>query len=162
MSGELSELEKSFEEVLKNIMVEIPISKCVQASSTRGLQASPSTGHHSGRVNPGTEKRSKRRDNMANAKQIPSILHEYIPPLASFVNRDNIPQVYEYTIFTVYILKGMCVVKSQLGQIPLLKKNDFNLGDMKNYAMLEPHHYLMKTTGKKPRLISHPWIKKLA
>jgi hypothetical protein len=65
-------------------------------------------------------------------------------------------------LFTAYILKGIRVVGSQLGQIPLLKNNDFNLGDRKNYAMLAPHRYLMKSTGKKPRLISQPWIKGLA
>jgi hypothetical protein len=65
-------------------------------------------------------------------------------------------------MFTVYILKGICVVWSQLGQVPLLKNNDFNLGDRKNYAMLVPHSYLTKSTGKKPHLISKPWIKGLA
>jgi hypothetical protein len=49
-------------------------------------------------------------------------------------------------MFTVYIPKGIHIVGSQLGQIPLLKNNDFNLGDRKNYAMLVPHHYLMKST----------------
>jgi hypothetical protein len=43
-----------------------------------------------------------------------------------------------------------------------LKNNDFNLGDIKNYAMLAPHRYLMKTTGKKPHIVSQPWIKELA
>ena len=28
--------------------------------------------------------------------------------------------------------------------------------------MLAPHHYLTKSTGKKPRLVSQPWIKGLA
>jgi hypothetical protein len=65
-------------------------------------------------------------------------------------------------VFTVYIPKGIHIVGSQLGQIPLLKNNDFNLGDRKNYAMLVPHHYLTKTNGKKPHLISQPWIKRLA
>jgi hypothetical protein len=32
---------------------------------------------------------------------------------------------------------------------------------MKNYAMLVPHHYLKKSTGNKPHLISQPWIKGL-
>jgi hypothetical protein len=72
-------------------MVDRPISEGVQVSSTRGLQASPSTGHRSGHVNPGTEQRSKHHDDLANAKQILSILPEYIPPLAGIVNHDNIP-----------------------------------------------------------------------
>jgi hypothetical protein len=162
MSGEPSELEKSVEEVLKKLMADRPISEGIQASLTRGLQASPSTRHHSGHVNPMTEQRSKHRGDLANVKQIPSILPEYIPPLAGVVNRDNIPQDFEYVMFTAYIPKGIHIVRSQLGQIPLLKNNDFNLGDRKNYAMLVPHRYLTKTTGKKPHLISQPWIKGLA
>jgi hypothetical protein len=149
MSGEPTELEKSVEEVLKKFMADRLLSEGVQASSTRGLQASPSTGHRSGHVNPMTEQRSKHRGDLANVKQIPSILPDYIPPLAGMVNRDNIPRDYEYTLITAYIPKGIRVVGSQLGQIPLLKNNDFNLGDRKNYAMLTPHRYLTKTTGKK-------------
>jgi hypothetical protein len=91
-----------------------------------------------------------------------SILPDYIPPLAGTVNCDNIPQYYEYNLFTMYILKGVHIVRSQLGQILLLKNNIFNLGDRKNYAMLAPHRYLMKTTGKKPLLVSQPWIKEMA
>jgi hypothetical protein len=45
--------------------------------------------------------------------------------------------------------------------IPALKINDFNLGDRKNYAMLASHRYLMKTTGKKPKIVPQPWIKEL-
>jgi hypothetical protein len=55
MSGEPRELEKYVEEVLKKLMADIPISEGVQASSTMGLQASPSTGHRFGRVNPENE-----------------------------------------------------------------------------------------------------------
>jgi hypothetical protein len=61
----------------------------------------------------------------------------------------------------VYIPKGICVVGPQLGHISSLKNNDFNLRDQKNYAMLAPHRYLMKTTGNKPRIVSQPWIKDL-
>jgi hypothetical protein len=87
-----------------------------------------------------------------------------MPPLVGAVNHYIIPQYYEYTMFTAYILKGIRVVESQLGHIPLLKNNDFNLGDRKNYAMLAPHRCLTKTIGKKPCLvlISQPWIKELA
>jgi hypothetical protein len=49
-----------------------------------------------------------------------------------------------------------------LGQIPALKSSDFNLNDRKNYVMLVPHKYLMKTTGKKPCIVSQLWIKELA
>jgi hypothetical protein len=109
-----------------------------------------------------TEQRSKHRDDLANAKKISSILPDYIPPLVGMVNRDNIPHEYEYTLTTTYIPKGIHVVGSQLGKIPLLKNNDFNLNDIINYAMLEPHRYLTNKTGKKPRLVSQPWIKDLA
>jgi hypothetical protein len=94
-------------------------------------------------------------------KQILSILPDYIPPLASAVNCDIIPWDFEYTLITVYIPKGIHVVGSQLGQIPLLKSNDFNLGDRKNYATFAPRRYLTKITGKKPHLVSQPWIKEL-
>jgi hypothetical protein len=91
MSGEPSELEKSVEEVLKKLMVDRPISKGVQVSSTRGLQSYPSIGRHSSRVNPMTEQQSKHHRDLANVKQRPSILLKYIPPLAGVVNHDSIP-----------------------------------------------------------------------
>jgi hypothetical protein len=65
-------------------------------------------------------------------------------------------------LITAYILKGICIVGPQLGQVPALKNNDFNLGNRKKYAMLAPHRYLMKTTGKKSRIVSQLWIKELA
>jgi hypothetical protein len=81
ISTERTELEKFVEEVLKKFMDDKVMSEGIQTSSTRGLQASPSTGCCSGHVNPATEKRSKHHDDLANAKQIPSILPNYIPPL---------------------------------------------------------------------------------
>jgi hypothetical protein len=159
MSGEHSTLEKSVEEILVDLMAERVMSVGIQASSTGGLQASPSTGRRSSRT---TEKRRKHRDDLANAKQIPSVLPEYIPPLAGAVNHDSIPRDFEYTLITAYIPKGIHIVGPQLGHIPALKNNDFNLRDRKNYAMLAPHRYLMKMTGKKPHIVSQPWIKELA
>ena len=76
---------------------------------------------------------------MDNVKQISSILPEYIPPLVGAVNRDIIPRDFEYTLITAYIPKGIRVVGSQLGHIPLLKNNDFNIDDINNYDMLTPH-----------------------
>jgi hypothetical protein len=90
MSSKPSELEKSVEEVLKKIMNKGSISEGVQASLTRGLQDSPSIGHRSSHVNPRTEQQSNHCGGLANAKQILSILPEYIPPLVGVVNRDNI------------------------------------------------------------------------
>jgi hypothetical protein len=81
--------------------------------------------------------------------------------LAGAVNHDNIPHDFKYTLIIVYIPKGIRVVVTHLGQIPALKNNDFNLRDRNNYMMLTPHRYLMKMTGKKPRIVSHPWIKEL-
>jgi hypothetical protein len=149
ISAEPTELEKSVEEIFKKMMADKPLSKGVEVSLTRELQASPSTRRRSIRVNPMNEKQSKHRGDLANAKRIPSILPNYIPPLVGAVNRDSIPHDYEYTLITAYILKGIRVVGSQLGQIPLLKNNDFNLDDRKKYVMLAPHRYLTKTTGKK-------------
>jgi hypothetical protein len=91
MSGEPSELDMFFEEGLKKIMADKKLSKGFQASSTTGLQASPFTGCHSGRVNLATEQRSKHRGDLANAKKILSILPKYISPLVGAVNHDNIP-----------------------------------------------------------------------
>jgi hypothetical protein len=98
---------------------------------------------------------------MANAKNIPSILPYYILPLAGTVNRDKIPWDFKYTLITTYISKGIRVVGSQLGHIPLLKNNDFYLEDRDNYSMFTPHRYLTKTTRKKPHIVSQPWIKEL-
>jgi hypothetical protein len=44
MSGERSAVEKSVEEILVDLMTEKVMSVGIQASSTGGLQASPSTG----------------------------------------------------------------------------------------------------------------------
>jgi hypothetical protein len=72
MSSEHRALEKSVEEILVDLMDERVMSIGLQASSTGGLQTSPSTVHHSSRTM--TEKRRKHRDDLANANQIPSVL----------------------------------------------------------------------------------------
>jgi hypothetical protein len=161
MSGDLSAVEKSVEEILIDLMAEKVMSVGIQASSMGGLQASPSTGHRSVPSRTATEKRSKHRDDLANAKQIPSVLPDYIPPLAGAVSRDSVPCDFEYTLITAYLPKGIRAVRPQLGLIPDLKISDFNLGDRKNYAMLAPHRYLMKMTGKKPKIVPQPWIKEI-
>jgi hypothetical protein len=158
MSGEHSALEKSMEEILLDLMAERVMSAGIQVSSTRGLQASPSSGRRSSCTN---EKRSKHHDDLDNMKKIPSVLPDYIPPLACTVNCDSIPHEFEYMLITAYIPKGIRVVGPQLGHIPTLKNNKFNLGDKKRYEMLVPHRYLMKMTGKKPRIVSQSWIKDL-
>jgi hypothetical protein len=65
-------------------------------------------------------------------------------------------------LITAYLPKGIHVVGPQLGLIPTLKINDFNLGDRKNYVILAPHRYMMKMTRKKPKIVPQPWIKELA
>ena len=132
MSGEPTELEKFVKEVLKKLMGDRSLSEGVQALSTRGLEACPSTWHHFGRVNLGTEQQSKHPSDLANAKKIPSILPEYNPPLVGTARCNNIPRNYEYTQFTVYILKGIHVVESQLGQIPPLCEKTPRLESLDN------------------------------
>jgi hypothetical protein len=48
MSGDLSEVDKSIEEILIDLMAEKVMSTGAQASSARGVQESPSTRHRSG------------------------------------------------------------------------------------------------------------------
>jgi hypothetical protein len=62
-------------------------------------------------------------------KQIPSVLPDYIPPLAGVVSRDNVPREFEYMLIIAYLPKGIHAVEPQLGLIPTLKIIDFNLGD---------------------------------
>jgi hypothetical protein len=93
MSGEHSALEKSMEEILIDLMAEKVMYVGIQASSTGRLQASPSTGCQSSRTV--TEKRRKHQDDLANAKQIPSVLPDYILPLAGPVSHDNVPRDFE-------------------------------------------------------------------
>jgi hypothetical protein len=76
MSEELSALEESMKEVLadlrtEKVMSERRMSAGVQASSTGGVQASPSTAHGAGTSRTTTETRTKHRDDIANAKLIP-------------------------------------------------------------------------------------------
>ena len=138
------------------------VSTGVQALSTRGVQASPSTAHRSGPSRTATEKRTKHRDEFANAKLIPSILPDYIPPLAGAVSHDSLPRDFDYTLITTYLPKGIRAVGPQLGQIMMLKISDFNLGDQKNYGMLTPHKYLTKTKGKRSKIILQPWTMDIA
>jgi Ni,Fe-hydrogenase III large subunit len=79
MSEELSAVEESVKEVLIDLMTERVMSERVmsvgvQASSMRGVQASPSTARGSGPSRVVTEKRTKHRDDLENVKLIPTIL----------------------------------------------------------------------------------------
>jgi hypothetical protein len=157
MSSDLSTIDKSIEEIFIDLMAETVMSIGAHASSTRGLQASPSTAHRSGSSQTATEKWGKHRDDLANAKLIPSVLPNYIPPLAGTVSRDSVLRDFNYTLITAYLLKGIRTIGLQLGQIMMLNINDFNLGDRKNYGMLAPHKYLTKTMGKNSKIIPQSW-----
>jgi hypothetical protein len=112
MSDEFSAAEKIVEEVLIDLMTErvMLMSTGIQASSTRGVQTSPSTAHGSGPSQPTAEKRTKHIYDLANAKLIPTILSNYIPPLAGAVSCDSVPRDFYYTMVIAYLPKGIHAV----------------------------------------------------
>jgi hypothetical protein len=128
---------------------------------TGGIQSSPSTSPGAGTSKITTETRTKHRDDLMNAKLIPSILPAYIPPLSGVVNRDNMPRDFDYALVTVYLPKGICAVRADHDKIAALKFSDFNLGDYKSYSMLAPHKYLTKTKDKNSNIIPQPWTHNL-
>jgi hypothetical protein len=116
MSEELSAIEESVKEVLINlmnarVMYERVMYVGVQASSTGGVQASPSIARGSWPSRVITEKTTKHRDYLANAKLILTILPDYIPPLASTVSHDIVLRYFYYTMVTAYLLEGIRVVR---------------------------------------------------
>jgi hypothetical protein len=162
MSKDLSAAEKIVKEVLIDLMTERVMFASIQASSMRGVQASTSTAHGAGPSRPSTEKRTKHRDDLANVKLIPTILPDYISPLAGVVSRDSVPRDFDYTMITAYLPKGIHTVRAQQNKITTLKFNEFNLGDQKNYNMLTPYKYLTKTKGKNSKIIPQPCTMNLA
>jgi hypothetical protein len=129
-------------------MSEIRMSAAVQASSIGGVQDSPSTSHGAGTSRIMKEMRMKHRDDLANAKLIPSILPAYIPPLSGAVKIDSVPRDFDYALITVYLPKEIHAVHTDQDMIAALNFSDFNLGDHKSYNMLTPHKYLTRTKGK--------------
>jgi hypothetical protein len=109
-----------------------------------------------------TKKISKHHNDLVNAKLIPSVLPDYIPPLAGVISRDSVLRDFNYTLINTYLPKGIHVVKPQLERILMLKISDFNLRDRKNYGMLAPHKYLTKTMGKKLKIIPQSWTMDIA
>jgi hypothetical protein len=100
MSEELSVVKESVKEVLidlmtERVMYERVISVGIQPSSTRGMQASPSTIRRARPSRPSVEKRTKHRDDLENAKMIPTIFLDYILLLSSVVSRDSVPRYFE-------------------------------------------------------------------
>jgi hypothetical protein len=159
MSDELRVAEKIFEEVLIDLMIErvMSMSTGIQASSTRGMPASPSTTCGAGPSRPSDEKRTMHKDDLVNAKLIPTILPTYLPPLSGEINRDSVPRYFEYALVTVYLLKGIHVVQVDQDKIATLNFSDFNLKDCKFYNMLAPHKYLIQTKGKNSKIIPQSW-----
>jgi len=130
----------------------------VQASSTRGVQASPLTAR---RFRPSRIIKEKRTNNMydlVNVKLIPTILLDYIPPLAGVVSCNSVTRYFDYTMATAYLLKGTCVVRAQQDKITMLKLNDCNLGYRKKHSMLTLYKYLTMTKGKNSKVIPQPWM----
>jgi hypothetical protein len=166
MSDELTAVEESVTEVLldlmtERVMSERGVSTGVQASSTRGLAASPSTAR-AGPSRQVDEKRTKHRDDIANAKLIPSILPAYLPPLSGAINRDSVPRDFDYALVMAYLPKGIRAVRADQDKLAALKFSDFNLGDRKAYSMLTPHKYLTRTKGKNSNIIPQSWTQNLA
>jgi hypothetical protein len=63
---------------------------------------------------------------------------------------------------TLYLPKGISVVRAQHDKITVLKFSDFNLRDHKKYSMLSPYKYLNKTKGKNSEIIPQSWTMNLA
>jgi hypothetical protein len=101
-------------DVLIDLMTErvMSMSMGVQASSMRGVQASSSTAHGSRPSQVITEKRTKYRYDIENVKLIPTILPNYIPPLAGAVIRDSVPRDFDYTMLIAYLPKGIHIVRA--------------------------------------------------
>jgi hypothetical protein len=126
------------------------------------VQSSPSIARESGPSHIADEKRTKHKDDLVNANLISFVLPDYIPPLASVVNRDSVPRDFEYTVIMTYLLKGIHAVRTQLERIPTLNISDYNLGDHKTYDILVPHKYLTKMKGKRLKIIPQPWTMNIA
>jgi hypothetical protein len=106
MSDKFIKVDKFIEDILIDLMDEKVMSTGVQALLTRGVEASSSTSRGSGPSRAATEKQTKHHDDLANAKIIPSIMPDYILPLAGAVIRDSVPRDFDYTLITAYLPKG--------------------------------------------------------
>ena len=86
-------------------------------------------------------------DDLANAKLIPSIFPTYLPPLHGEINRDSVPQEFEYAMVTAYLPKGVHAVCVDQDKLIVLKFSNFNLDDRKVYSMLSLQKYITKMKG---------------
>jgi hypothetical protein len=107
---EINAAENSIKEILIDLMDEKVSSIGFQASSTRGVQASPSTSCGSGPSLAMIEKINKHHDDLENTRLIPSILPSYIPDLVGVVSHDSVSRDFDYTVITAYLLKGIHIV----------------------------------------------------
>jgi hypothetical protein len=165
MSDELTTLEEFVTEVLldlmtERVMLERRMSTRAQMSSMRGVQASPLTAQ-ARTSQTDAERRTKHKDDIANAKLVPSILPTYIPPLSGEINRDSVPRDFEYTLVTAYLPKGVHTCRPDQDKVTRLKFCDFKLGDRKVYNMLAPYKHLTRTKGKNSKLIPQQWTMNL-
>jgi hypothetical protein len=64
-------------------------------------------------------------------------------------------------MITVYLPKGVHVVRSDQDKLASLKFSDFNLRDCKVYNMLAPHKYLTKTKGNSSKIVPQSWTHNL-
>jgi hypothetical protein len=136
----------------ERVMSERGMSTGIQASSTRGVEASSSNARE-GSSRQVDEKRTKHRDDLMKAKLIPSIFPTYLPPLHGEINRDSVPQDFEYAMVTVYMPKGVRTVRADQNKLVALKFSNLNLIDRKVYSMLTLHKYLTKTNGKNSKIV---------
>jgi hypothetical protein len=115
ISNEFYAAEKIIEEFLIDLMTKraMLMSAGIQASSMRGLQSSSSTARGARSSRQSTKERTKHKDDLANVMLIPSILPDYILPLASMVSHDSVPRDFEYTMATAYLLKGIQIVRAR-------------------------------------------------
>jgi hypothetical protein len=94
MSDKLMAMEKIIEEVLIDLMGKKVMSASIQVSSMRGLQAYPLTSRGSRPSRVITEKITKHRDDLENAKLIPTILPDCILPFVGVVIRDRCAEIF--------------------------------------------------------------------
>jgi hypothetical protein len=113
MSDEPSTIEKVVEEVLIDLMTQKVMSIGAQASSKRGVQASLSIARRSRPSVAAVKKRTKHQYELENEKLIPTILPDYIPPLANTVSCEIVPRNVDYTLVTMYLLKGIHAVRTK-------------------------------------------------
>jgi hypothetical protein len=62
---------------------------------------------------------------------------------------------------TVYLPKGILVVRTHQYKITMLNFNEFNLGDRNKYNMLTPYKYLTRMKRKNLKIIPQPWTMNL-